>query len=208
VSIAGFYKHLENYVYDQSVVVDFTGVPTYGLTPATYLGKVTTPENGQGGNIWGFEFSTSLPAALISEDLDGFGALFSASYTKSRVKETPDSDPIALPGLSRWVVNSTLYYEKNGFQARVSGRYRSSFLAEVSGLSLARDLIEARGEFLVDAQIGYEFQEGPLDGLSILLQGNNLTNEPFRTYYNGDIRQTRDYQEYGRNIMLGATYKF
>src|SRR3546814_15609696 len=49
--------------------------------------------------------------------------------------------PIAMPGLSRWVVNGTAYFEKAGFQARISGRYRSKFLAEVSGLSLKRDLV-------------------------------------------------------------------
>ena len=113
-----------------------------------------------------------------------------------------------MPGLSKWVANSTLYYEKSGFQARVSGRYRSEFLAEVSGLSLKRDLISAKGEFLVDAQIGYEFQDGPLHGLSILATGSNLTNEPFITFYNGDERQVRDHQNYGRNFMLGVNYKF
>ena len=106
------------------------------------------------------------------------------------------------------MVNSTLYYEKHGFQARVSGRYRSEFLAEVSGLSLTRDLVSAKGEFLVDAQIGYEFQGGPLKGVAILVTGSNLTNEPFVTFQNGDERQIRDHQNYGRNFMLGVSYKF
>ena len=118
------------------------------------------------------------------------------------------ADPISRPGLSRWVANGTVYFEKYGFQARASGRYRSKFLAEVSGLSLARDRVMAQSEFVVDAQIGYTFQEGALEGLGILLQGSNLTNEPFITYYNDDPRQVRDYQNYGRNFMAGITYKF
>lgn len=61
---------------------------------------------------------------------------------------------------------------------------------------------------MFDAQIGYTFNEGSLKGLGILLQGSNLTNEPFVTYYNNDKRQVRDYQNYGRNIMLGITYKY
>jgi iron complex outermembrane receptor protein len=106
------------------------------------------------------------------------------------------------------VANGTVYYEKYGFQARASARYRSSFLAEVSGLSLARDRIMARSEVVVDAQIGYTFEDGALRGLGILLQGSNLTNEPFVTYYNDDIRQVRDYQNYGRNFMAGITFRF
>lgn len=66
----------------------------------------------------------------------------------------------------------------------------------------------ARGETVIDAQIGYTFEDGALEGLGFLLQGSNLTNEPFVTYYNDDVRQVRDYQNYGRNFMAGVTYKF
>jgi len=66
----------------------------------------------------------------------------------------------------------------------------------------------AKGETIVDAQIGYEFQDGPLEGLGILLQGQNLTDEPFITYENGDLRRVIDYQRYGRRYLLGLSYKF
>jgi iron complex outermembrane receptor protein len=209
IAVSGFYKDLESYVYRQQTLFDFTGYPYTGPNaPVIREGYVSQWQNTGGGRIYGGELSASLPFNVINEALDGFGALLSGSYTKSRVRLDPDADPTTLPGLSKWVVNSTLYYEKNGFQARVSGRYRSEFLAEVSGLSLVRDLISARSEFLVDAQIGYEFQAGPLQGLAILATGSNLTNEPFITFQNGDTRQVRDHQNYGRNYMLGFSYRF
>jgi iron complex outermembrane recepter protein len=40
-----------------------------------------------------------------------------------------------------------------------------------------------------------------------LFQVSNLNNEPFVTYQNGDERQVRDFQNYGRNFMLGVSYK-
>lgn len=208
ISAGGFYKYLENYIYRQSELYDFTGteVPDGGPT-ATYLGVVSQWRNGNGGRVYGLEASLSLPFATLASGLDGFGVLASGSYTKSKVREG-GATAIPMPGLSTWVVNSTAYFEKAGFQARVSGRYRSKFLAEVSGLSLARDRFMAKSEFVVDAQIGYTFQDGPLAGLGVLLQGSNLTNEPFVTYYNNDPRQIRDYQNYGRNFMAGITYKF
>lgn len=209
IAVSGFYKDLESYIYQQQTLFDFTGYPFTGPTaPLIREGYVSQWQNTGGGRIYGAELSASLPFNVLSGALDGFGALLSGSYTKSRVRLGPDADPTTLPGLSKWVVNSTLYYEKGGFQARVSGRYRSEFLAEVSGLSLKRDLISAMGEFLVDAQIGYEFQDGPLDGLSILATASNLTNEPFVTFQNGDERQVRDHQNYGRNYMLGLNYRF
>ena len=209
VSLAGFYKHLESYIYRQQELFDFTGYPFTGpVTPTLNEGYVSQWRNTGGGKIYGFEAATSLPFNTFSDTLDGFGVLLSGSYTKSSVRLGDDVPKTTLPGLSEWVVNSTLYYEKRGFQARVSGRYRSEFLAEVSGLSLVRDLVTAKSEFLVDAQIGYEFQEGTLKGLSILATGYNLTNEPFVTFQNGDERQIRDHQNYGRNYMLGFSYRF
>ena len=209
VSLAGFYKHLESYIYRQQELFDFTGYPFTGpVTPTLNEGYVSQWRNTGGGKIYGFEAATSLPFNTFSDSLDGFGVLLSGSYTKSSVRLGDDAPETTLPGLSKWVVNSTLYYEKYGFQARVSGRYRSEFLAEVSGLSLVRDLVTAKSEFLVDAQLGYEFQEGTLKGLSILATGYNLTNEPFVTFQNGDERQIRDHQNYGRNYMLGFSYKF
>ena len=208
VSLGGFYKHLENWIYRQDSTFDFTGTPTPGnVTPTFNQGIVSQWQNGSSGKVYGFEGSLSLPFSTFSESLSGFGFLASASYTGSKVTEG-SAAPINMPGLSKWVVNGTAYYEKNGFQMRASARYRSDFLAEVSGLSLVRDKVMAAAEVVFDAQIGYTFNEGSLKGLGILLQGSNLTNEPFITYYNNDKRQVRDYQNYGRNIMLGITYKY
>lgn len=209
VAISGFYKDLESYIYRQATVFDFTGYPYTGpVAPVIREGYVSQWRNTGGGRLYGAELSASLPFNVLNDALDGFGALLSGSYTKSRVRFGPDADPTTMPGLSKWVINSTLYYEKAGFQARVSGRYRSDFLAEVSGLSLVRDLVFAKSEFLVDAQVGYEFQDGPMEGLAILVTASNLTNEPFVTYQNNDERQIRDHQNYGRNYMLGLSYKF
>ena len=208
VSVGGFYKFVDNWIYRQNDIFDFTGYPTPGnVTPTYNFGMVSQWKNGPGGRVYGAEGSFSLPFARFASALDGFGILGSASYTESSVREG-GAAPIPMPGLSRWVVNGTVYFEKAGFQARASARHRSSFLAEVSGLSLARDRVMARAETVIDAQIGYTFQSGMLEGLGILVQGSNLTNEPFITYYNNDERQVRDYQSYGRNFMVGLTYRF
>ena len=115
---------------------------------------------------------------------------------------------ITVPGLSDWVANASLYYEKHGFQIRGSYRYRAPFLGEVSGLSANPTFRQARAEVIVDAQIGYEFQDGPLKGLAVMLEGKNLTDRPFITYENNDPRRVIDYQRYGRDYYLGVSYKF
>ncbi len=209
IAMAFFYKKLENIHFDEGTILDFTGatVPAGAPAPATNLGSVWSPTNGEGGGMHGFELSASLPGDLISDSLDGFGALFSASLTKASVRPTKDAPEIDMPGLSETVINATLYYEKHGFQSRISARYRSDFLGEVSGLSLVNDMVFIKAETIFDAQIGYDFSDHGVEGLSVLFQVNNLTNERFSTYQNGDTRQVRDFQNYGRTFMFGLNYR-
>ncbi|CAN7275998.1 TonB-dependent receptor [Brevundimonas sp. LjRoot202] len=208
VSLAGFYKHLESFVYTHNQIVDFTGYPTGGVVPVINSGLSSSPDNGEGGWIKGVEFAVSTPLDIFHPALEGFGVIFSASATDSEIQPDPTQDPTPLPGLSETVVNGTFYYENNGFQARVSNRYRSDFLGEVAGFGNGRTLRSVAAENVVDAQIGYEFQSGPLEGLSILAQANNLTDEPFKTFENGDERRTIDYQSYGRTFSVGINYRY
>ncbi|WP_416173323.1 TonB-dependent receptor [Brevundimonas sp.] len=128
ISLAGFYKDLESYIYDQQQLTDFTGYPITGPQPILRQGFISTPQNGEGGVIQGAEFAVSVPFDLFWAPLEGFGATFSASWTDSDIVPNPGSPSTPLPGLSEKVSNLTVYYERDGFQARVSNRYRSEFL--------------------------------------------------------------------------------
>lgn len=210
VSIAAYYRDLETYVYTKNELYDFTGFPVGAGNPEPALrqGFISTPQNGEGGVIKGIEFAASVPFDMITPVLDGFGLFFSLSKTDSEIEPNgPGTGVTPLPGLSETVTNTTVYYEKNGFQARVSSRYRSDFLGEVAAFANGRDFRMVDEEAVVDAQIGYEFQSGPLEGLSILGQVNNLTDEEFSTYSNTEDRVI-DYQAYGRTYSIGLNYKF
>jgi iron complex outermembrane recepter protein len=210
VSLAVFYKYLENYIYPKRELYDFTGFPAQDPADVplidTYLGIAETPQNASGGHLQGVELTLSLPGEMFTSVLEGFGVLFNASSTGSNI-HPPNTPASALPGLSETVINSTLYYEHGGFEARVSDRYRTNFLGETTGFGAARVLRFVKGESVVDAQIGYRFGEGPLQGLAIQLQGNNITDEPFGTFGNGDERQVLDYQRYGATYLVGLSYR-
>jgi iron complex outermembrane receptor protein len=217
ISVAAYYKYLETYVYTQSLLYDFSSYPIPpGPSPVLKQGFVNIPNNGTGGDLYGVEFSVTLPLTLLTQHvgigpggwLDGFGLSGSASYTESTIQPDPSNPATPLPGLSKYVGNGTLFYEKNGLSARISVRYRSKYLAEVSGFGDSRTTTAASPEAVVDTQVGYEWKTGRLKGLTVLVQGNNLTNEPFHTYYNGDPRQTEYNQVYGRRILFGVSYKY
>lgn len=208
-AVAGYYKHISSFPFDQSVVRDFSDYLSLvsDAPPTLTEGLITAPENSGNGRIYGVELSTSLPFGVFHHALTGFGALFSASFADSSVKDTPESDPIELPGFSKTVLNGTLYFERAGFQARTSVRYRSSFLGEISGLSLIREKKFIEAETIVDAQLAYDLSKVGLKGLSALLQAYNLTNQSFTSFHGEDRRLVRDYQNYGRTFLLGVTWK-
>ena len=210
-----FYKSLIGYVDPNNFrVVDFSSVASGLLSPAAYTaaggnfsGVVTQPANTGKGNVNGLEIHAEVPFGAFYGPLDGFGLRAQAAKTDSRIRFANGS-PVTLPGLSKWTGVATLFYEKAGFQARVTYTYRSDFLGETSTISGGESLSPVHGDRLVDAQVGYEFQSGRLKGLSILLQGKNLTNDPFITYFSSDKRQINQYELYGPTYLLGVNYKF
>ncbi len=219
VSVAGFYKDLDTYIYDQTVRYDFTtlleNTPLSffppGVTPQTE-GDFTRPVNGSGGYVQGVEFSASVPFNMFSENLDGFGAQFSYSYTDSDISiqgsvSSVSIDSIPLPGLSQDVWNLTLYYENSSFAARINTRYRSEYLGEVTNFANDRGFRFVDSDQITDAQFSYSFSGERLNGLQLLFQINNLTNEPYIAY-SQETTRVLDYQEYGTQYLLGLNYRF
>ncbi|MCH4893809.1 TonB-dependent receptor [Sphingomonas sp. SFZ2018-12] len=214
ISVAGFYKNLRDFVNpNDAFLTDFSYLIASELTPAqaavlgTPIGITSGPTNRGEGSLKGVEATLSLPLGLLTSALEGFGIQSSGSYTDSEVTLGDNPDAITVPGLSKWVVNSTVYFERWGFEARASHRYRSSFLAEVQGISATRNLRTARAESIIDAQVGYRFKSGALEGLALTIQGLNLTDEPFITFQN-DSRAVITNESYGRTFLFGATYSF
>ncbi len=218
LSVAVFYKDLARFVYNQSVLRDFTGValpsnscPTAAactLANQYRVGYITAPANGTGGHIEGVELTASLPGEMVSPWLNGFGVIWSASLNQSEINPG-GLGKIDVAGLSRSVVNTTLYYEKYGFSFRVSDRYRGDFLGEVPDYTNSLTNTWVHNESVIDAQIGYEIQSGPAKGLNISLSGSNLNNEPFYTYQGkGHPDKVLRYEKYGSTYLLGVSYKF
>jgi iron complex outermembrane recepter protein len=223
-SIAGFYKKLHTYIYQRTDMFDFSGIPlpsTASSIPPDIIispiGQITLPANGDGGTIKGVEFSGALNFGTLWNPLDGLGVLGSLSLTESDLNPADNGQEVRIPGLSGTIYNITGYYEKGGFQARASYRYRSAFKGEVVQLFATRGYTEILADRQVDAQIGYTFQSGALNGLGILFQVNNLTDSPYRTRLGLDTGGTRTgdgdalletYEKYGRQFLLGFNYRF
>ncbi|MES2150620.1 MAG: TonB-dependent receptor [Pseudomonadota bacterium] len=212
ISLAAFYKKLDTFIIPfTDGNYDFARLITPSTTKlASTIGQYSQPSNGSGGNIKGLEFAASLPLNMAWGALDGFGVVVNGSLTSSAVtiQDTTLANlgQIPLPGLSRRVGALTLYYEKRGFSARIAERYRSSFIGEVIFNTADRNMTYIKGEKVVDLQLGYEFESGPLKGASLLLQVNNLTDAKYVRYNRVETNVVEE-AKYGKTVLLGLNYK-
>ena len=210
VSLAIFHKELEDWVVGSSAIVDvsqqaeaagFGGI--LETNPEFSQGIIGGPVNLGDGTITGVEATARLGFdPFLPENLAGFGV--NASYTYADNEVTNElGEPQDIPGYSDTTWSAELYYENYGFRARVIGRYQSEFLSEVRNFSNTLENAFAEEEFTVDAQIGYEWFEGPLEGFSVNFEAYNLTDEAFST-----IEQTAgDGVSFpSRNELYGTTY--
>jgi len=216
VSAALYYKELTSYIYYKALPYDFsafplpaaTGAATYSDADANRMGYIGAQANGKGGYVKGLELTASVPGEMVTPVLDGFGVILSAAFNDSQIK--PDGvNTIPLPGLSPRVINATVYYEKHGFSARVSGRYRGAWLGQVPNFDSSLGSQWIASEKVVDAQIGYTFGDGALKGWSVNLSGYNLTDQPFVIYAGkGQTQNIIKYENYGADYMLSVGYRF
>ncbi|WP_296943000.1 TonB-dependent receptor [uncultured Massilia sp.] len=230
VSAAAFFKRLDSYVINAPREYDFgpytsanTPLPQTGPYQNSTVGFLTKPENGQGGRMHGIELAVNMPFSLFTQSpwLDGFGVQMSHSYTDSSVQlptsafVTRNNAPvfnnavtnIGLPGLSKQVSNLRLYYEKHGVQLAAAAYKRSDFIGQILDYRSDSQFTFIKGETIVDLQAAYEFQQGFLKGWTVLLQGHNMTNQPFREYTN-DANQITNEVRYGRTYYAGLNVKF
>ena len=210
ISLAYYYKDIDQFIIPNfPVLQDFTGFPVPpGQNPGTFEGFISAPINGDNGSIDGYEIAAQISGEMIHDSIRNFGLVANYSSTDSSIKPIPGDDTeIPIPGLSENVGNVTLYWENESFSARVSNRYRSKFLGEVGGFGGGRAFKEIKSESVLDAQLSYTFPSGSLEGMTIMLQGYNLTDEPMTTFA-GDERLVIDYQSYGASYMIGASYSY
>ncbi|MES2119051.1 MAG: TonB-dependent receptor [Pseudomonadota bacterium] len=212
-AIQTFYKHLDRYIVSGQIPYDYSGFPidSFNPPPPSPMGFLNTQVNAKGGEMYGVELAGTLPFEVLIPALSGFGLTGGASYTETHVKDFVGNESV-IPGYSKFVGNLTAFYENHGFNLRGSVRHRSSFLGDFRAFDGNPQRQTVLAETVYDAQVGYDFPDSSmLRGLSVYLQGQNLTNERQATIQdNASTDQTAflKWQTFGRRFVAGFTYKF
>lgn len=189
IIIAAFHKDLSDWIIDFSELTDLSqSIQNFGAgsflqaNPQVATGIFSGPVNFADGTITGVEGTVRVNFGDLAEALDGFGGFASVTYADAEV-QNQNFNPIPIPGYSDVTWSGDIFYEKYGFRAKLSARYRSGFLAEVQNFDGSLAGANSQPETILDAQIGYTFEkEGSfLNGVQILAEVFNLANEPIVT---------------------------
>ena len=129
--LAAYYKDLTTYIFNETIVVRLHRLRACRAPaterPTTWPTRIASARrrsrsNGSGGYIKGFEATLSLPFSHVLGRARWLRPHRERrARTSSSIKINDVETPV--PGLSTKVINSTLYFEKDGFSARVSNRY-------------------------------------------------------------------------------------
>lgn len=194
VAINAFYKDLSDYRYTVSRQGTFEGLPAL----------LTRAENAPSGKLYGVELNWQQQFTFLPGLLGGLGVFANYTFTQGDAKLSQaygGRTVFPLQGQSKHMWNAALFYERGPLNLRVSYTKRSRYLNLIDANNPALDLYwEGRGQ--LDATASLEV----LDGLTLFVEGKNLTNSPGVRYYS-DRQRVYEYEKFGYSIFGGARFK-
>jgi len=216
VSVGGFYKDIENQIFENEYTLNnttFQGIRFDELTFEQFV-------NLNSAKLWGFEASYDQTFTFLPGFFSGFGLTANVAVIDSEV-EYPGREDDNLPLLRQpnLTYNIIPYFQRYGIELRAAITYRSEFLTNPRSLNdgFVEDAIEANPNFrisdfdryegartAVDITAAYVFPSGKV---KILGQARNLTNAPEQQYQGVTSRYDR-YQTFGASYFLGVVLNF
>jgi iron complex outermembrane recepter protein len=209
-SIAGYYKWLRGSVISRSAgiptTINVTTVVDGGApTQATYNVNVIAPANDPDmRHLYGVEFTGSHSFSWLPGILSGFGVNGSLNIAWANF-QYPDTstlsaylDPENLIGLSKYVANGTVYWERKGFSLRAMYRYRSHYYKPNGGTNRG---VQDAGYLNLSAQ--YDITKN----IQFKLQALNITNTK-DVFYKGGYDSIAEVSESGPQYYFGFRLRY
>lgn len=180
-----FYKQISRYI----------GITGDTTTINGRSAVITRSVNGEGGNVRGAEL-------VYQQAFDnGFGIFSNYSYTSSDIKENfPSRNPFPIEGLMKHNGGVTVWYEKNGFEARMSANYHSAFVRNPTWG--AGQLINNEAETYVTLNLAKQLTPN----VQLRVGIDNLTNQKV-VYTTAKNPFQQEVTEFGRRFNVGVSYK-
>ncbi len=177
-----------------------------GSDPEGQEWTISTLSNGEGAKVDGFElaFQTPFSTFVDADVLRDFGFIANFTYVDSDVEYTVNGETVneRLFGLSNNSYNTTVYYENDRFNARISAAYRDDYITSTSGNGNNFEGYE--GTFNVDFSAGYEVN----DNIDINFEALNLTDDYQDRWTDIAEKRRYEYDHTGRVFKVGVKYQY
>jgi iron complex outermembrane recepter protein len=190
---AYFRKDLESFVTDTTELEIINGREF----------QVSRSRNGDGGEVDGFEAAVTHTFIHLPSPFDGLGIQANYTFTdsSSQLADELSTESFKIEGLSEDAYNFILFYDKGPLEARLAYNYRSNYLRRAIGEHGEPEYVDDYAQ--IDFSSSYEIN----DHLSVIFEGQNLTNE--RTLQYQRIRsRVRNIEYNGRILSVGLRANF
>lgn len=154
---------------------------------------ISRPVNGDGGNVRGLE--------LIYQQSfgNGMGVSSNYSYSSSDIVENYNGLPMPLEGMMKHNGGVTLWFEKNGYEARLAANYHSPYtrIAAWDGKMQEND---------AEKYVTLNFAKQLTPQIQLRFGVDNLTNQKV-VYTSNNNPYEQEIREFGRRFNLGLSFK-
>ena len=200
-SLAGFYKQIENPIYQFTATETDVQNP-FDQGPET-LNRLerTQQRNADSGSVLGLEATYQQPFTFLPSPLNGLGLNSNLTVTDSEV-DVPGRGDLPFFQQADLVYNIVPYFQKAGFEARVALNYRGDYLLALEDFRVNDVYVDDRTT--VDVNASYEFDGLPVQP-TLLVQVENLTNEPEVQYGGGNEDRLLFHYLSGRTVTFGLS---
>lgn len=200
VSAGLFYKKIDDFIVDQTL-------RNYEWNGNVYT-KFSQPRNSGNAKLFGVELGFQRDFGFITPALKCFGFYGNYTYSYSRVKHfnfegRENESGLRLPGSPEHTANASLFFDKSGFNIRLSYNYASAFIDEMGASSFYDRYYDATS--YMDLNASYTF--GRKLKTTFYAEATNLLNQPLR-YYQGTKERTMQSEHYGVKVNAGVKIYF
>ena len=206
VSIGLFYKSINNVIVDEV----WKGMDSQLPITGTYDYEISKPINAYDADLFGVEVAYQRDFGFITPALKCLGFYGNYTYTANKTKNhhfehrvLEDGEDVDMIGSPEHTANASLFFEKWGFNLRLSYNFASAFvdeMGEVAQLDRYYDKVN-----YLDLNASYTF--GKRFKTTIYADVTNLLNQPLR-YYQGTKDRTAQVEYYGARFNAGIKVSF
>lgn len=206
VSVGLFYKNINNVIVDEV----WKGMDAQLPITGTYDYEISKPINAYDADLFGVEVAYQRDFGFITPALKCLGFYGNYTYTANKTKNhhfehrvLEDGEDVDMIGSPEHTANASLFFEKWGFNLRLSYNFASAFvdeMGEVAQLDRYYDKVN-----YLDLNASYTF--GKRFKTTIYADVTNLLNQPLR-YYQGTKDRTAQVEYYGARFNAGIKVSF